>query len=214
MVTVSLLDNLPWVRMYTFSRLFMTSKFLTSRAADALLFDTTITDGNLRGINRNIKESIPLQMPIFRGVDAKTLLKVREHERDAFLNYRSKITEMETEFRKKGKGFTKADALGIYEDIIHPELLRLKLRTRSIQRDLRAGAARKVAVAMTLAVAGLALGFLPQDVARVLEILGGCELIGSGANLIKSVGIPEEVKSDPFYFLWNVERYRKHARRH
>lgn len=213
-VEKELLDILTKARGYLFSRMFMSSKFLTSRPADALLLDQALADESLRQVSRNIKENIPLKMPIIQGVDARTLLKIRHQDYDAFLNYRSAIVEIENEYQKKRKNLSRADAVGLYEDVIYPNLRRLEAKANIIKRELRSSAAKRVVIAATIATTGIVLGLLPHDAARVLEIVGACEMIRPVADLWKSTGIPDEVKSDPFYFLWNVERYNKHATRH
>jgi len=210
----SLLEIRVPARTYLFSRIFMSSKYLTSRPVDALLLDDALTDPKLRQVSRNISECIPLKMPIIEGVDARTLLKIRHQDYDAFLNYRSAIVEVESEYIKRKRKLSKADALGLYEDVVFPNLRRLEVKANMIKRELRSSASKRIVVAATLAVAGIALGILPHDATRVLEIVGACEMIGPVADLWKSTGTPNEVKSDPFYFLWNIERYHRHAVRH
>jgi hypothetical protein len=205
-----LYDFLDWARVYMFSRVFMQSKFLTSRPVDGLLFDALIDNPELRWTSRNIQESLPLKIPTFKGVDAKILLRIREDDFDSFLNFRSKIVEIENEYRKKNGIITKSDAEELYEDVVYPSLIHLETKTKAIQGELRKKVARNISIAIALVFAGISTGLIPNDLSLVLKAIGGCELVKTASDLWKSTEVPEEVRSDPFYFLWNVDKYKNH----
>ena len=205
---------LVWARMYLFSSVFIQSHFVASRPADPLLFDNALEGEQQKLASKNIRENIHLKFPIIQGAEIADLLNVRSSERDAFLNFRAKMVGLEGELRSKGDEITAEVARSIYEDLVFPELDKLEAKVNSIKRDLRSSAARRLAIVSTFAVIGFASGLLPGQVGALLEVVGACEVAETAVDLWKSVGVPEAVRQDPFYILWNIRRYREHAESH
>jgi len=205
-VEYALLKMMPWIRSYMFSRVFMTSKYLTNRPTDAILFDEVISDHKLQKVSRNIQDHIPLKIPIIVGADTKDLLRVRQKDHEAFINYRANINAIEQEFRN-GRNFTEKDAQDFYEDVVYPSLQKLESKAESIKHNLRSSVSKKIIIASTFAGLGISLGFIPNDIATVLQTIGACEVINAAAEIWKSSETPTEIRNEPFYFLWKVNKH-------
>ena len=208
-----LLGLLPWARIYLFSSMVTPSKFLTSRPVDSLLLEHALPTEELRYSSRSLSEAIPLRMPMLEGVSASALLRVRESDYEAFLSYRRKIMQVESEYTKRHGVVDAKAARQMYEDIIYPGVESIDAKLKSLRRELATGAMRRIAVVGTVATIGLASGMLPADAADVLKLVSGCGVVDAATKLWKAASIPEEVKGEPFYFLWKVKRVRKHRQR-
>ena len=71
-------------------------------------------------------------------------------------------------------------------------------------------AASKIVISAIFASAGIALGILPPNVSQVLQIIGACETIRAAADLWKATSPTEEIRTDPFFYLWRVQRHERH----
>jgi hypothetical protein len=147
-------------------------------------------------------------MPLIIGTDTKDLLKVRQQDYDAFINYRVSISKIEKEF-KNGRNFTEYDAQELYEDVVYPSLQRLESKAESLKRELQSSVAKKIIIATTMASMGIALGLIPDEVVKVLEVIGACEVINVAVDVWKSTDTPNTIRNEPFYFLWKVSKHHK-----
>ena len=205
-----LLHLVPWARMYLFSGLFTHSKFLTNRPADALLLEAALPTDELRLSNRALVERMPLQMPILEGVPTQTLLEVRRSDYDAFLNFRTKIMEVQREYRARDGVVSPQDASKIYEHIVFPAMQGIESKLESLANGLRSTSLARIAIVAGAATIGLSIGLLPGGTGRALELAAACEIVDSAVDIWKSTRIPVEVRQDPFFFLWKVSRKTRH----
>lgn len=210
-IETALLDIIPWARMYLFSSMFMPSKFLTSRPADDLILESALSNEDLRLSSRNIKENILLRMPIIEGVPCSALIKVRRSDYDAFANFRNKIMQVQKEYINHKGILTRDDTIQIYEDLVYPGVEQVENKLGSLRRELRSTAMRRIAIVATFATLGLSLGLLPPGASTALKQAAACEVVKSAVNIWKSIAVPEEIRQDPFYFLWKVQRKPIHA---
>ena len=146
-------------------------------------------------------EEMQHSIPLLSEVPLRTALAIREEDPDSFLLYRNSISQLVHEYMGNAGELTKARAKQICEDILGPQLLRLRLEARAKTRSAFRKSTAKAAVPAAMLTLGLVSGLVPH-VLREIFTLGGIALTGQLAETIASIEQnPAEIKSHNLYYL-------------
>ena len=151
------------------------------------------------------KTLFEVTMPFLRGVPFRELEALLTHEEDIVSAFRSSLKSAVREAAKNGTRATE-----IVGDVIHPRLGLLERKMKSLQRVHRikvGGAALgSVALAFTSASTG--------GVGAGLLAIASAGSFGLLANQYSDyVGKLEELRQDPFYFLWKCKQVATSAKK-
>jgi hypothetical protein len=140
-----------------------------------------------------LSETLTHEIPLFADVPLATLMRIRHDEQPAFASYRDSLTRILRDHLAKGGDVSVADAREIHSDILRPEINRLKAKADEEKRSRRSRAILKGIVPAALITVGMYGGFLPNQWADILKVVGGFGLArdfaesgGSGGRRIGS----------------------------
>jgi len=94
----------------------------------------------------------------------------------------------------------------MFEDIIYPGIDQVDIKLRSLRTEFGKDAIKKLAITAAVLTIGVSTGLLPPNLENLIQIAGACEIIDSATSIWKALEVPDEVKRDPFYFLWKVRQ--------
>lgn len=162
---------------------------------------------------RNLMASkyLTSMVPYVEDVALVDLMKLRVREEEAFIQYRHALNKALDTFSTANANFTDKDARALHLDVIAPSIAALDIKVAQAKRDLISKPFRAVAGIVGTISFGLLTGIVPQEVSEIVKALG---LLKFGSDLVKdtmAIGDGEStIKQDPFYFLWKVQKLRKH----
>ena len=104
--------------------------------------------------------------------------------------------------------------VGIYSDIVAPELARLDRAVRTARRDLLKDLGRSV-VAWTGAISfGMYTGLLPDQLLGAAKVLGATKILADLSTAMAKLISPRDgIKREDLYFLWRVRQMSQQHRR-
>ena len=146
---------------------------------------------------------IRITLPSLSHVPIKDLISLRVAEGDAFLACRSALTKAAREIVANNRASSPgAAAAEIAQDIIEPELAKLRQRLLSATRTLKRKTAVSIALAGISTLFGLLLGASPITAACA----GGAGFLLSGAGSAASKYLDEKqaVEISDMFFLWKA----------
>jgi hypothetical protein len=157
-------------------------------------------------IDRNFGHDVPM----LEGIAPVDLIRLRQHEADAFRTYQLALKRAAIEGASAGT----MNLSEIFRDIVAPELRRMNAAVASAQGALVRGLAASVTGATAFVSLAFCSGLFAPSVATAIGALGGIhftkEVADKLSKLIKPE--PEKARENPFYFLWKVSKLRKRAR--
>ena len=144
-------------------------------------------------------------VPFIDSVDISSLIRLRQHEQEAFILFRAALTKAIDEYKSHGHAFTERDAQAVYADIIQPRLATLDAKIRAAKRSFFKEGVRKVLSWAGSISVGIYTGIFTASPLAGAAAFGvtkaGAELLESG--MAKS-DVKETIKQDDMYFLWKV----------
>jgi len=154
--------------------------------------------------------ALELELPILEAVPLETLLKLRTDERDAFVRFRYKLRQAAREQLKAATSSSPAAlAQQISQDLVEPEVERIRQRLASAQRML----AKRTAVGVTLGglvtVCGLLAGVAPP--LATAAGVGAMTTVAGGAAA-KDLDERREIGLSDMYFVWKAVEHAQHPR--
>lgn len=146
-------------------------------------------------------------VPFIEDVKLADIIKVRNREEEAFINYRQALSSAIGEFVKPGERFTKRDALALHADVIAPSLASLDIKVKQAKRDLVSKPARSLAGVVGSISFGLLTGLMSPDIPAIAKTIG---LVGFGTKFIGDVmGLGDSenrIANEHLYFLWKIKK--------
>lgn len=146
-------------------------------------------------------------VPFIEDVKLTDIIKLRNREEEAFINYRHALNSAITEFVKHGEQFTKKEARALHADIIAPSLASLNIRVKQAKRDLVRKPFRSFAGVVGSISFGMLTGLIKPDIAAIATAIG---FVGFGTKFIgdmMALGDSEDkIANEHFYFLWKIKK--------
>jgi hypothetical protein len=150
-------------------------------------------------------------LPILESVPLETLVKLRTDEHDAFVRFRYKLRHAAGEKLKAASGASPAAlANQIRQDLVEPEVERIRQRLVSAQRMLATKTAVGVGLGGVVTVCGLLAGLGP-GVAMAAGI--GTMTTVTGRAVAKDIEERRDTNLADMYFLWKAAEHAQHHRR-
>lgn len=154
--------------------------------------------------------ALELELPILEAVPLETLVKLRTDEHEAFVRFRFKLRQAAGERLKAATGDSPAAvARQIRQDLIDPEVERIRQRLVSAQRMLAKKTAVGVGLGGLVTVCGLLAG-APPAVATAAGI--GTMTTLTGRAVAKDLEEGRETGLADMYFLWKAAEHARHGR--
>lgn len=190
---------------------FMDASFLSDSNLEIRFISNLTSDPVARRRTSLMQQYLTCLVPFIESVDTSALLKLREHEEEAFLLFRAALANAIEEYKTFGDNFSEKDAKLIYADIIQPKLVTLDNRIRNSNRDFINKNFRKL-MGWTGAIS---VGIYASIFTESAAIIGATALgsLKAGAEIIESIMTTsdkkETIRKDDFYFLWRVREMGK-----
>ena len=182
------------------------AKLLTSLPGEAEI---------LRRLNRQDEQTSALlslcarlthEIPLMSNVPLERVLKIRNEEPTAFLQYRTALAGIVKEYIQPRKALSKIEAKQIYEDRLLPELAQLRRGVEVHRAKMLKKSAATAAVVMAIVTLGMTAGLHAPDFAAT----GTGALMGGLAALLGDAGPePDAVKNHQLYFLLKLSEGRR-----
>ena len=185
----------------------LNTSFLTRSEKQIEFINSLNYQSDLKENNIISQKHLSSIVPFIEDVDIKNLIKLRERESEAFINYRSALKESLIHYKNiKGK-FTQTEAKEFYSDILEPQIASLELKVKQAKRDLINKPVRSLVGIVGVLSFGMLSGLFPENISQLAQIIG---LTKFGSDLIKdTIKIGDKEKSvidDKYYFLWKVKK--------
>ncbi|OGP75616.1 MAG: hypothetical protein A2W09_04470 [Deltaproteobacteria bacterium RBG_16_50_11] len=175
--------------------------YLTNRDIDLSILETTNSIDKQR-ISRAIVEGFSHSLPFIKGTKLSSILKLRIEEGEAFQVYRDALWSSLSEINTEDATILRE----AFNDKVLPEIHKMDLKVKHSKKLLRDSIRSNIIFGAGVITIGLASGFLPSDVGKIIASLGGLQFgIDALKNLNELLKEPPSVKEDQYYFLWKVK---------
>lgn len=197
-LTQSVLDDFYYQDYY--SKLYDAS-ILTNRTVDFELTNAI----NLVN-NSQLQFDLNHELPFMQNIPLKKLIELRKKEGEAFEVYRDSVSKAIKESEKQIYP-NRLKKKEIYNDIIRPELNKIDLTIKNSKKLLFGNIKQDLLLGTSFIGIGLATGFMPNNIGQIVSTIGGIKFADQFvSNVRKYLSKPQEVRNNPYYFLWNVRR--------
>lgn len=187
---------------------FLGGSYLTNRPYDAMMISQIQSMGLSKEIiehTRMIESGLFHKIPVIGEVEIEKIVKLRQTDGEAFDGYRSKMNAILDTFDT----LDRKAILDVQRDIIIPELDTME---QVIYRNKQA-LIKSVAQDVILLGGGIGLGIfsgmIPIDYSALVGIIGGMSAVSNVADKVRKCFSKEEIKSNSFYFLYELQREYK-----
>jgi len=188
----------------------LNAKYLTDRDADFLILNSMTEDTDFLSYNDILTNTLLYEIPIIHNVPIEYLLKIRNEDYDAFLNFRNSITHIIKTYIVQRKPISRHDAKQVYEDEIYPKVCELNNKVNSIRSLAVKKMVKDLIISASIITIGLFSGIFP---AGIKEVLTGMGLLKPGKDLSDSVfnviHADSEIRNENLYFLWKIKKQQK-----
>lgn len=186
----------------------MGSSYLTNRPYDATVISQIQNMGLSKEIiehTRMIEAGLFHEIPVIGEVEMEKIVKLRQTDGEAFDGYRSKMNAILDAFDT----LDRKALLDVQRDKIIPELDTME---QVIYRNKQA-LIKSVAQDVILLGGGIGLGIfsgmLSIDYSALVGFIGGMSAISNVADKVRKCISKEEIKSNSFYFLYELQKEYK-----
>jgi hypothetical protein len=150
-----------------------------------------------------------LELPYLAGIPMESLVDLRNEKHDEFQRFRTKLRLAATELLAERSGKNpKKIAQQIREDVIDPELRRIKEALAAAKKSF----AKKVALTASLGTLATVCGLLAGSMEPV-AIAAGTAAVATGlsAAASKKIDDSKDISLSDMYFLWRAVQHRRHS---
>lgn len=177
------------------------TNYLTNLEGEAFLASGILHNSKHSTISKSA--DLAHRIPLLQNLDVNDIMRLREDEHNSFLLYRKALERTVQERFGRSTKLTQSEVDEIYEDVLLPEVLKLRTALRTKHHSSRVKSFLKSAGAASVVIAiGAFTGPISQ---RVLEWAATTAAVNLGRELVESalepLQIPDEVRSNPMYFL-------------
>jgi hypothetical protein len=186
------------------------ARYVTDLPGEAEFFTEISKNDSLAMQTAALCARLTHTIPMMSDLPLETVLKVRDAEPEAFLNYRSTITSIVKNHVHSGTPLTDSEAKEIYTDELLPKLQRLEAKAHQQRRSKIKGAAVKALASSAVLALGIYSGLLPATGTQVMTALGGLSVakdIAEGLGAIEKN--PVEIRNHNLFFLLRLKQAGK-----
>ena len=145
-------------------------------------------------------------VPLIGEVELDNIIKLRQSDGMAFKGYRSKMNSILSEYDK----LDRKRMSEIQKDVIRPELDAMEQTLCKNKKSLIKSTAQDLVLIGGSIGIGIFTGLLPIDYSAVVGMIGGISSISNILDKAKKSFTKEEIKSNSFYFLYELQdKYKK-----
>jgi len=158
----------------------------------------------------NASVAFHLQLPILEGVPTETLVKIRHDEQDYFKRFQNRLRLAIDERIKIDSSSDVAKlAIQIRNDLIEPELQKIKDRLAASEKLLLKKSVVGIALGTFATICGLIAGLpptvtIPAAITPILTMYGQAES--------KHLEEKRDLSLEDMYFLWQAAQHQPHAK--
>lgn len=179
------------------------SSYLTNRVADGEILEIA----KYRTADQNTSSSLLSGMrhilPFIEGSTIDRIIELRQKDGEAFVLYRESIRQL---FKSVHNGDAKVVKEAV-EDLVKPEILKIN-RLITVHRDKFARKLKRQVIYNSLMLtAGVAASILTKSYEPLVgssALIGFHPLSDTTETLIEARRIPDEAKTNAYYFLWKL----------
>ena len=188
----------------------LTSDVRTARMLGLPLASTVHVHGQLLGLLPTAPSvadvMFSLSLPVLDGVDIKTLLELRDDQREYFERFRLALRTAASERLKVGQPTAPGVARAIEQDLIQPALIDIAVRLRAAADTLSA----KKRITTTLSGLLTACGvYLSEPLLLSAGLVAGGASVAAAMKHVDDIG---EVRLSDMFFLWEAQ-HQAHGKR-
>lgn len=147
-----------------------------------------------------------LQLPILSGIPADTLLRIRRDESDSFITFKRTLRKALEEKTSNTSKDSKAIQREIYDDLIAPELRKIRTRLSAASRGMKKKAALGFALGTLATTCGVILG-IPMSSAIMAGLASLAGITGGAVS--RRIDETEGIRESPMYYLWKMQQHAK-----
>lgn len=187
---------------------FLDSSYITNRPYDAMM----ISEIHKVGLSKESIEQTRIveaglfhKVPLIGEVEIEKIIKLRQSEGEAFKCYRSKMNSILSTYDK----LDRERISSIQKDVIRPELDAMEQVLYRNKKSLLQSTAQDLLLFGGSIGIGLFTGLIPVDYSTVVGMIGGISAISNVIDKAKKGFTKEEIKSNSFYFLYELQNKYK-----
>lgn len=188
---------------------FLDSSYITNRPYDAMMISEIQKQSlSQEGIEKAkmVETGLFHKVPLIGEVELNKIIKLRQSDGMAFKGYRSKMNSILSEYDK----LDRKRMSEIQKDVIRPELDAMEQTLCKNKKSLIQSTAQDLVLVGGSIGIGIFTGLLPVDYSAVVGMIGGISSISNILDKAKKSFTKEEIKSNSFYFLYELQdKYRK-----
>jgi hypothetical protein len=178
--------------------------YLTNRQID---FDVITKFGKSHNHRSFDATAFAHTLPVLEDIPLRKLLSLRAKEGEAFRSYRAALDRaMKAVPKEKSK-----DLGSLFSDIVRPEIDRISVTVKKSRKLLL----QRISGDLLATVGSVGLGFfsgvLSPEIGTAVGALGGVHFTSKiFKNLAELAFEPSKAADSKYYFLWKLERLKKH----
>jgi hypothetical protein len=177
------------------------ANFLTNRQVDydILIRSNSNPNYNLNKVIGNLNHVVPH----LQDIPIEKIISLRDNEGESFVKYRTSLfTAIE-----QSKSLTEKQVQELFKETIRPEVLSITKTIKKNKKHLLTKASQNLVIGSAFIGMGLYSGLLPARFNEIVGFLGGLQFFNEmKEDVIKLFQTPDEVKSNPYYFLWRLNK--------
>jgi hypothetical protein len=177
-------------------------KYITDLTGEAQFFAGGDEKDDRKSAIAAVVARLAHSVPLFHDLPVRTILKIRSQETDSFDLYRHALCNIVEDYVKPGQLVSERVAVDLYNDVLRPALLKLKIEASAKKRENRVKMATRLGVPTALISLGIVSGLVPNDISQLLKAVGISSLITQAADALTSLRKnPPELRNQDLYFL-------------
>jgi hypothetical protein len=183
----------------------LTSDVRTATMLGLPLASTIQVHGDLLGMTAAAPSTAQvifnLRLPVLAGVDVRTLLQLRDEEREYFERFRQALRVAANEQLRSGQSDAQAAADSVQRDVIEPALLDISVRLRAAADTLASKTRVTTSLSAVLTACGVYLG-------EPLIVTAGIAAAGASVQAVmKNADDFGQVRLSDMFFLWRAQQH-------
>lgn len=167
--------------------------YLTGKYSDSYFLDT------YNGLNEGKAYKTLHEMPIISEASLEQIIRLRELENDAFINFRNAMYKLINENLRKGNELKGEE---IYKDIVYPELEKL---TQNINK-IKAGMFQNTLKGIVIGAACFAFGSMGFHDPALIPLGATLATATAGIGVSTLTKKHSSPKENDFYFYWKIKQ--------
>jgi len=183
----------------------LTSDVRTATVLNLPLVSTIQMHGDLLGLTgpalSTAQVIFNLRLPILAGIDVRTLLQLRDEEREYFERFRQALRVAAGEQLRSGQGDAQVAAKSVQREVIEPALLDISVRLRAAADTLASKTRVTTSLSAVLTACGVYLG---EPLIATAGIATAGVSVQAAMKHADDVG---QVRLSDMFFLWQAQQH-------